>query len=143
MNLFTIGFTRKSASQFFGLLQAAGVRRLVDIRLNNTSQMAGFSKRDDLAYFTRQILGIDYLHETRLAPSQEILDDFRLNGDWARYESGFLALLDQRRVAGLLDRALFDDACLLCSEPTAGQCHRRLAAEFLAKAWGGASIRHL
>jgi len=143
MNLFTIGFTRKSAGEFFGLLRAAGVRRLVDIRLNNTSQMAGFTKREDLAFFTREILGANYTHETLLAPTSEILDAFRKDGDWARYETAFRTLLVARQVAERLDRGLFRDACLLCSEPTADRCHRRLATEHLASAWGGVAIRHL
>lgn len=142
-NLFTLGFTQKNARRFFDTLASARARVLVDIRLNNTSQMAGFTKRDDLAFFLERILGIGYRHEILLAPSQEILAAYRAAPDWARYERDFLALLKERQVTSRLAPVDFREACLLCSEPRADHCHRRLAAEHLASAWGGLNIVHL
>jgi uncharacterized protein (DUF488 family) len=144
MRLFTIGFTKKTAEEFFATLSTAKVKTLIDVRLNNVSQLAGFSKRNDLEYFLRAICGIGYLQLPELAPTQEILDEYRKGGhDWANYESQFLALLKKRKVAQKLDRKVFDRACLLCSEDTAHQCHRRLVAEHLQKKWGGVEIVHL
>lgn len=144
MKLFTIGFTQKSAERFFGSLRAGGVRRLVDVRLNNVSQLAGFTKREDLRYFCREILGIEYLHRPILAPTQELLDKYKKRGgDWSTYERAFLQLMQDRRVEASLERAELDGACLLCSEAAAEHCHRRLVAEYLKERWGGVEIRHL
>lgn len=144
LRIFTIGFTQKSAEQFFSQLKDAGVRRLLDIRLNNTSQLAGFSKKEDLAYFVRKILGIDYVHLPALAPTQDILDAFKKSkGTWQDYEASFLALMKSRQVAKNLDRALFADGCLLCSELKPEHCHRRLVAEHLQAKWGNIEIVHL
>ena len=138
MEIYTIGFTRKSAAQFFGLLKQHGIRRLVDVRLNNVSQLAGFSKRDDLAYFLREIVGAEYLHEPSLAPTQEMLDDLKKRrGSWSEYEQRFLALMRSRRIEEKLSPDLFSEpTVLLCSEPTAEHCHRRLVVEYLAEHWG-------
>lgn len=144
MKLFTIGFAKKSAEEFFTALQKAGVKRLVDIRLNNTSQLAGFTKKDDLAFFTRRICGIEYVHVPELAPTQEMLDAFKkAKGDWAAYEAQFLALMSQRKVEASVSKERLDGACLLCSEPTPQECHRRLVAEYLSEKWGGVEIVHL
>ena len=145
MEIFTVGFAQKSAEEFFGVLRSAGVRRLIDIRLNNVSQLAGFTKRDDLRYFLRAICDIEYVHETRLAPTQEILDAFKKHGgSWADYERAFLPLMAQRRIHEVLDRRGFDaPTVLLCSEPTSEHCHRRLVAEFLREHWGPFQITHL
>lgn len=144
MKLFTIGFTKKSAETFFTTLQGAGVKRLIDVRLNNVSQLAGFSKRDDLAYFAREICGIEYIHEPELAPTQEILDAFKKNkGAWKDYERDFLALMAERRIESRFQPAQLDGACLLCSEETPEHCHRRLVAEYLKGEWNGVEIRHL
>ena len=142
--LFTIGFTGKSAREFFEALQAAGVRRLVDVRLNNVSQLAAFTKRHDLEYFLRVIANIDYVHEPDLAPSKEILDDYKKKqSGWQQYEAAFRRLLEQRRPEERLTPGDFDHACLLCSEPTAEHCHRRLVAEYLRSQWGTVTITHL
>ena len=141
MTIYTIGFTRKSARTFFTLLKDAGARRLLDIRLNNLSQLAGYTKRDDLAFFCES-LGIGYRHLLELAPTQPMLDASRQGGGWEHYERDFLELMRSRRVEEL-PRELFDGACLLCSEPTPVHCHRRLAAEYLRQHWGGVSIIHL
>lgn len=145
MEIYTAGFTHTSAERFFERLRDASIRRLIDVRLNNVSQLAGFSKRDDLAYFLRVICGADYLHEPLLAPTQELLDGYKKHkGDWEDYERRFLALMDERRIAERLDRRLFDvPAVLLCSEATAEHCHRRLVAEYLRDHWGDVRIVHL
>lgn len=144
MKLFTIGFTKKSAETFFTTLHEAGVKRLIDVRLNNVSQLAGFSKRDDLAYFARVICGIEYLHEPQLAPTQEILNAFKKNrGAWEDYERDFLALMAERRIESGFRPDQLDRACLLCSEETPEHCHRRLVAEYLRDKWPDLEIRHL
>jgi uncharacterized protein (DUF488 family) len=141
LRLFTIGFTRKSAEVFFNTLRSAGVRRLVDIRLRNSSQMAGFTKRDDLDFFVRTILRAEYTHLPLLAPSVEVLEAYMEDRDWPRYERDFQALLRTRQVGAALSPADFQAACLMCSEPTADQCHRRLVAEHLRDVWQDAGIK--
>jgi len=145
MKVFTIGFTKKSAETFFTRLQKAGVRRLVDVRLNNVSQLAGFSKKDDLRYFTKAICGIDYVHVPELAPTQEILDFYKKqkNADWPLYERQFLDLMRSRRIEETVPRDLIDGGCLLCSEETPDHCHRRLVAEYLRDKWGDIEIEHI
>jgi uncharacterized protein (DUF488 family) len=143
IQLATIGFTRKSAEKFFGLLVDAGVRRVIDVRLNNSGQLAGFSKRDDLAYFLRAIAGIDYVHLPELAPTKEMLDRYKRSGAWSDYEREFLNLLAARRIEVTLSRSLLDGSCLLCSEDRPEHCHRRLVAEYVAKTWGNVELRHL
>ena len=145
MEIYSIGFTQKSAGQFFDLLKSHGIRRLVDVRLNNVSQLAGFSKRDDLAYFLREIVGAEYRHELMLAPTQEILDAVKKRrGSWSDYERDFKALMAEREVEKRLDRASFDvPTVLLCSEPTPEHCHRRLVIEYLDHEWGGVKAVHL
>ena len=145
MNLYTIGFTQKSAEAFFTALQRAGVRRLVDVRLNNVSQLAGFAKKADLAYFLRAIGGIEYVHEPRLAPRSEDLVAYREGRlAWPDYETSYRALLRERKAESTVPRTLFNvPSVLLCSEARPEQCHRRLAAEYLAEAWGDLEIVHL
>lgn len=142
--IYTIGFTQKSAEQFFGLLGDAGVKTLVDIRLNNKSQLAGFAKGRDLGYFLRVIHGIDYRYEPMLAPTKEILDDYKKNGgDWDRYVASFSDLLDIRVEKLGLTLQELDGACLLCSEATAEQCHRRLVAERYQQVFPELEVVHL
>lgn len=144
MELFTIGFTRKTAETFFERLRSAGVRRVVDVRLNNVSQLAGFAKRDDLRYFARTICDADYVHALELAPTQAMLDAYRGKpGDWDAYERAFRAMLRQRRVEQTLAPERFAHACLLCSEDKPHHCHRRIVAEYLSEHWKGITIRHL
>ena len=145
MEIYSIGFTQKSAAQFFGALKSAGIQRLLDIRLNNTSQLAAFAKKDDLAYFLKAICNAEYHHEPLLAPTQEILDAYKKRkGDWTAYEREFLALMQEREVETNIDRAQFaQPTVLLCSELTAEHCHRRLVLEYLAEKWGGITIHHL
>lgn len=142
--LFTIGFTKKNAREFFTRLEKAGVRRIVDVRLNNSSQLAGFAKRGDLEFFLSRIGGIDYVHFVDLAPTKEILDGYKKKKiDWAKYEQEYLDLLEKRKVANKIAEKLRDGDCFLCSESEPSRCHRRLAAEFLAKAAGDIEIVHL
>ena len=142
MEIYTIGFTRTTARDFFGRLADAGVRRLIDVRLNNVSQLAGFAKRDDLAFFLKELCQAEYVHEPRLAPTQELLDGLKKHkGAWADYESGFKELLRERRIGEILTPAFFAGPCvLLCSEATPEYCHRRLVIEYLQQVWPGAEI---
>jgi uncharacterized protein (DUF488 family) len=130
----TIGFTKTTAERFFTRLQRAGVARVLDVRLDNVSQLAGFAKRDDLRYLLAATSGIGYEHRLELAPSRELLDAHRRGCGWAQYEERFRQLVP---------RALLADACLLCSEHSPDHCHRRLVAEHLARHWGDVEIVHL
>lgn len=144
MHLFTIGFTKKTAEEFFTLLQQAGVRRVVDVRLNNSSQLAGFAKRDDLRYFLKAVAGIDYLHLPEVAPTQEILDAYKKRkGDWSDYVAEFLPLMNERRIEETVAGELRDGDCLLCSEHSPDQCHRRLVLEYLESKGMEFEVQHL
>lgn len=144
MRVYTIGFTKKNAEQFFESLRASGARRIVDVRLNNVSQLAGFAKRDDLKYFAREVCGIEYVHLPMLAPTQEMLDRYKkARGSWQQYESDFLELMRERAIETAVPREILQDGCLLCSEDQPHHCHRRLVAEYLNEKWGGVEILHL
>lgn len=144
MRLLTIGFTKKNAERFFETLRKSGARRVVDVRLNNASQLAGFAKKQDLAYFLDRICGMEYVHEPLLAPTQEMLDEFKKQrGRWQAYEQRFLELMKERRIEERVSRELLADACLLCSEDKPDHCHRRLVAEYLRRHWGDVDITHL
>ena len=144
LHLFTIGFTRKTAQKFFQRLQEAGVRRVVDVRLNNTSQLSGFAKRNDLQYFLHEIADIDYAHMPVLAPTQEILDAYKKEkADWAGYEDQFETLMKARRIEDVLRGELRGSDCLLCSEDHPKHCHRRLVVEYLRRHWPEVQVTHL
>ena len=145
MEIYSIGFTKKSASEFFGALKAAGIERLLDVRLNNTSQLAGFAKQSDLKYFLEEICGAVYEHEPLLAPTQEILDAFKKQkGSWDTYTEAYLALIRSRKVESAISQESFKRrTVLLCSEATAEHCHRRLALEYLQQHWNDVVIHHL
>lgn len=144
ITIFTLGFTRKNAETFFGLLRRAKVRRLVDVRLHNVSQLAGFTKRDDLAWFARSLCRADYLHALDLAPTPSLLEGYRGNpGGWEAYAKSFRALIARRRIEETFRPALLDGSCLLCSEESPHHCHRRLVAEHLQKHWRNVRIVHL
>lgn len=144
IRLYTIGFTKKSAESFFTKLCTAGVKRIIDVRLNNVSQLAGFTKKDDLPYFLRVICGIEYIHMALLAPTKEILEAYKKhNGDWSVYEQKFLDLLSSRRIEDALSKEFLDNVCLLCSEDEPHHCHRRLIAEYLNSKWQNIQITHL
>jgi uncharacterized protein (DUF488 family) len=144
MKLCTIGFTGKSAEDFFSRLRRSGVKRIVDVRLNNTGQLAGFSKRDDLNFFTKEILGAEYVHLPLLAPTEEMLDEYRKEKrGWDHYEKRFRELIAEREIEKKLDPELIDGGCLLCSEDKPHQCHRRIVAEYLKEKWRNVEVLHL
>lgn len=144
-NVMTIGFTKTTAKGFFERLLSAGVKKVVDVRLHNTSQLAGFAKADDLAYLLKKIGGIEYAHQPLLAPTDPILKAYKKEkGDWRTYEERFLGLMSERHIESRFMPEMFDGACLLCSEATPHHCHRRLVCEYLNEKWGGAlEVRHL
>ncbi|MHC5010092.1 MAG: DUF488 domain-containing protein [Planctomycetota bacterium] len=144
MRVWTIGFTKKSAEQFFETLSASGAKRVLDVRLKNVSQLAGFAKKEDLAWFLDRLCGIGYEHLPILAPTEELMSDYKEGRmTWPAFERRFLHLMTERRVEHALSPALVADACLLCSEHEPDRCHRRLVAEYLHRKWGGLEIRHL
>lgn len=144
MKLFTIGFTKKSACRFFDLLRESGVKRILDVRINNGSQLAGFAKKDDLAYFLKEICGIDYVYLPSLAPTKELLREYRAGSvDWETYEKRFAELMRERRIEETTSKDVLSDGCLLCSEDQPHHCHRRLVAEYLNEHWGDIEIAHL
>lgn len=144
MKLFTIGFTKKTARKFFEMLRTSGAKRVVDVRLNNVSQLAGFAKKEDLAYFLNTVCGMEYVHLPELAPTQQMLDEYKkLKGDWETYEQRFLALMQERQIENTVPRNVVEDGCLLCSEDKPHHCHRRLVAEYLKQRWGDIEVKHL
>ncbi|MEW6355286.1 MAG: DUF488 domain-containing protein [Planctomycetota bacterium] len=144
MRIFTIGFTKKSAEEFFTKLCTAGVKRVIDARLKNTSHLAGFAKRDDLRYFLRAVCNMDYVEMPDLAPTAEMVDQYKKQkGEWSEYERQFLELISERKIDETISRELLDGACLLCSEDEPDHCHRRLLAEYLSEKWGGVEIIHI
>ncbi len=144
LRVYTIGFTKKSAADFFELLRGSGAKRVVDVRLSNMSQLAGFTKKEDLEYFLNKICRIKYAHLPELAPTREMLDAYR-NGhkNWETYEREFLALMEQRRIEKMGLKRTIANSCLLCSEEKPDQCHRRLVAEYFQRSWGDVEIVHL
>ena len=143
MRIFTIGFTRTSARHFFERLGSSEAERLLDVRLNNASQLAGFAKRDDLAYFAESLCGLEYRHVPQLAPTKAMLDNYRkMKCSWESYESEFLKLMADRKIEEL-HREELDHSCLLCSEDKPHHCHRRLVAEYLRDRWKDVEIVHL
>lgn len=145
MEIYTIGFTQTTAERFFKRLADAGIGRLLDVRLNNTSQLAGFAKARDLPYFLQELVGASYEHVPLLAPTQELLDEYKKGkGDWSTYEAGFLDLMGSRRIERALSPADFQTrTALLCSEAVADRCHRRLVCEYLAARWPELEPVHL
>jgi uncharacterized protein (DUF488 family) len=146
--LCTIGFTGKTAEEFFNLLRDAGVEQVVDIRQNRAGQLSGFAKHPDLSFFLRAIAGITYAHEPLLAPPPDLLKTYRSNKDWPAYETAFLTVMQERSVPAVLDTARWcPKIALLCSEPGPEKCHRRLVADLLAAHWRAhgdtVEIRHL
>lgn len=141
----TIGFTQTSAKRFFERLEQAQTKKVLDVRLNNSSQLAGFAKGNDLSYFLTKISNIDYGTDLLLAPTQDILKAFKKEkGDWSVYEDKFLSLMAQRKIEEKLKPEMLEGVCLLCSEATPHQCHRRLVCEYLNKKWGNIlDVKHL
>ena len=144
MKVFTIGFTKTSAASFFTSLREAGVKKVIDVRLHNDSQLAGFAKKEDLRYFLDALCGIEYAHLPELAPTQEIFEAYKKHkGEWSDFETQFVALMKDRRIEETLTREEVDSACLLCSEDKPDRCHRRLVAEYLKSKWEDIKIIHL
>ncbi|WP_339948832.1 DUF488 domain-containing protein [uncultured Albimonas sp.] len=141
----TIGFTKSTAQHFFERLKKAGIKTLIDVRLNNTSQLSGFAKAADLSYFLKEIGEIGYVHKPILAPTDDILKAFKRDkGDWRVYERKFIALMESRGIETKFQPDMLDGACLLCSEATPHHCHRRLVVEYLNQKWGNSLlVKHL
>ena len=145
MEIYSIGFTKHSALNFFGLIKEHEIDKLLDVRLNNTSQLSGFAKRDDLKYFLKELCNTDYIHAPALAPEKELLKNYRNEViSWEEYENRFIDLLAQRHIEHELDKGLFSGrTALLCSEHSPEFCHRRLVIEYLNSHWGNMSVTHL
>ena len=144
ISIHTIGFTEKSAEEFFEALKSARIALVADVRLNNTSQLAGFTKKKDLAYFLG-LLGVAYEHWEQFAPTKELMKKYREDKNWAEYEKEYRRIIAERGALDNLDTSLFGNKriCLLCSEATAENCHRRLAAEMIAQRVCDMEILHL
>ena len=144
MRVFSIGFTQKSAEVFFGLIGNEEIKRLVDVRLNNVSQLAGFAKKNDLIYFLRELCGIEYVHLPELAPTKDILNPYKKGlMTWEEYEDRFTDLMVKRNIERI-DKTIIKDSCLLCSEHKPHQCHRRLVIDYLNKSWDeNFKVKHL
>lgn len=142
---FTIGFTKTTAENFFGRLIDSNVKLVVDVRLNNTSQLSGFAKSEDLSYFLSKIGGIRYIHRPELAPTDTMLKEFKKEkGEWSLYERRFFDLMEARKIENKFKPGMFDGSCLLCSEDKPHHCHRRLVCEYLNGKWGVAlKVKHL
>jgi uncharacterized protein (DUF488 family) len=145
MEILTIGFTKRSAEDFFEALKKAEIRRVVDVRLRNTSQLSGFSKAGDLQFFLHRLISASYAHEPLLAPTAKMLDDYRHRSvAWDAYANLYVELLEGREVSRKLNREDFETrTILLCTEPSSERCHRRLAAEYLARSWEDVEVVHL
>jgi uncharacterized protein (DUF488 family) len=144
IKLFTIGFTNKTAEKFFDLLINSDVTNIIDIRINNVSQLAGFAKESDLKYFAKKIGNISYEHNISFAPTKELLSSYRKKEiDWNKYEKEYIKLLDNRNIVEKMDIEKLDNSCLLCSEHLPDKCHRRLLAEYLNQKIGDIKIVHL
>lgn len=145
--IYTIGFTKKSAEQFFNLLLSNSVNKVIDVRLNNSSQLAGFSKGDDLKFFLNKIGDIQYSHELVFAPTKSILDRYKKGEiDWNVYEKEYEKLMLERDVFVYIEgkgEEFWDGACLLCSEDTPQNCHRRLAALEILSIYPDMDVVHL
>ena len=142
--LYTIGFTKKNAEIFFNILKKNKVQTVFDIRLNNVSQLAGFTKRDDLRYFLKTMCDCKYEHKPEWAPTEEILNEYKKNnGSWRDYEVAFSALINRRKIENGVSLGSLAHGCLLCSEPTPEQCHRRLVAEYFKQTIPSLRIVHL
>jgi uncharacterized protein (DUF488 family) len=142
--IFTIGYAGKNAREFFTILKQTGIRKIIDVRLYNTSQLAGFTKKQDIEYFLQTIVGADYVHLPVMAPTKQLLNDYKKGQiSWEQYETQFKDVISQRQIEKHLAGQDMDMSCLLCSEAKADNCHRRLVAEYLAKHRQNVSICHL
>ncbi|MDP5130152.1 MAG: DUF488 domain-containing protein [Paraglaciecola sp.] len=145
MNIYTIGFTKKNAKTFFDLIRDSKVERLIDVRLNNISQLAGFAKKDDLKFFLKELCNAEYLHAPSLAPTKFLLDSYK-NGSitWQNYEDEFFDLMSARRIEREFTSRELNNSCLLCSEHEPHFCHRRIVVDYLNKTTNlNMSVTHL
>lgn len=146
MIIFTIGFAQKSAERFFQILKENNVECLIDVRLNNVSQLAGFTKSKDLQYFLKTIVDADYIHNIKYAPTKDILDDYKKNKiSWLEYEIKYRKLIESRKIEQIFKNDIknYNNVCLLCSEPLPQNCHRRLLAEYIKNKINNIDIKHL
>ena len=147
MNLYTIGFTQKNAQEFFSLLKYNKIELLIDIRLNNKSQLAGFTKDPDLKFFLDQILKAQYVHDIIFAPTKELLDNYKKGLiSWEGYEKEYNTMISTRQIEKVFNNIVqnkFQNICLLCSEATPECCHRRLLAEYLQRLNSEINIIHI
>lgn len=147
MTVYTIGFTKKSAEEFFSLLRENGVRTLLDIRLNNTNQLAGFTKKQDLDYFTKSLLGIPYVHDPRFAPEAQTISGYRNGkGTYAAFRKEFLHTMEERKILEVIRKEYsgsLDHICLLCSEKDPDTCHRKIVAGLMKEVYPDLEIVHL
>lgn len=145
MNVYTIGFTQKKAERFFALVRDSGISTLIDVRLNNVSQLAGFAKKDDLRFFLRELCDASYIHMPDWAPTKEILNAYKKNIiTWDVYEDKFLNLMARRAIEKDVDKSVLEQGCLLCSEHEPHHCHRRLVVEYLKEHAGiELKVKHL
>lgn len=141
----TIGFTQTTAENFFDRIRASGSSQLIDVRLNNTSQLSGFAKAKDLAFFLNEICGVKYRHMPILAPDSDMLSAYKKKkGSWHEYRDKFLGLMSKRQIENKLTAEILNNSCLLCSEAKPHHCHRTLVCEYLNSKWGSSLIvRHL
>jgi uncharacterized protein (DUF488 family) len=144
IRIFTIGYAGRNAGDFFTTLKQAGIRKVMDVRLYNTSQLAAFTKKQDIEYFLQNVVGAEYVHLPIMAPTPQLLSDYKkgLIG-WQQYEAQFKAIIAQRQIQGHITPQDADMSCFLCSEAKADKCHRRIVAEYLAGHWRNVSIHHL
>jgi uncharacterized protein (DUF488 family) len=144
IRIFTIGYAGKNAREFFTILKQAGIRKVIDVRLYNTSQLAGFTKKQDIEYFLQTIIAAEYVHLPIMAPTKQLLNDYKKRQiSWHQYETQFKTIISQRQIERYITPQDMDMSCFLCSETTANNCHRRLVAEYLAGLWPNISIKHL
>jgi len=144
IKLFTIGFAKKNARQFFNILKNEGIVRVVDIRLSNASQFAGYTKKDDLEYFLNEIAHIKYDYRPEMAPTKELLFSYKKKKiNWKEYVEKFSMIMVERKIENIFKQSELNNICLLCSEPSAEYCHRRLVAEYLQAKLGHIEIRNL
>ncbi len=144
MRVYTIGFTKKTARDFFDTLRRNGIKQVVDVRINNVSQLAGFAKRDDLKYFLVELCGADYYHFEFLAPTKKMRDEYVQSKNWDVYAREYTGLLAGRNVLDELDRAFFHkETCFLCSEASPDKCHRSLLTQYLQEHWEDVEVVHL
>jgi uncharacterized protein (DUF488 family) len=143
ITLYTIGFAQQKAKEFFTILKDNNIKTLIDIRQSNTNIYAGFTIRDNLQYFLKEICDIEYVENKHFAPTKELRDQYHKDEDWYRYENGYLSLLESRNAIASIVTDQIDAAVLLCSEPVADHCHRRLAVEYIGKHLKNVRIIHL